>query len=323
MGQLQSLVCRILFKFRSSPSTHPPHEKQKPDCFLLSLPIEMLGLINEHLPYSGRAETRPYIRDVRESDMPNRPICRPVFGGPPWFSEVVFSFQHGALMVEHKHVQLATKYSQLEMNTCQQARYLKLLLKPYTTVFKPDYTPGPLYEATELCCFLWYPKIVSVRQRRAMWERPMEDQTHSNHEPKQLMGWHPECSDPFYECLQNAYYMHGIWFDGMCPWCLTEFSVCIEKSGDLVINTRRDLGDADTPLDDWWDHADYFTHARNDTGRNPWVIRARYGVVNGRWKYRKTKFVSHFGHYAPDIETQGFTCTFSHRRGMRLLIMVE
>ncbi|KAG8355967.1 hypothetical protein FVEN_g13157 [Fusarium venenatum] len=214
------------------------------------------------------------------------------------------------------------------MNTCQQARYLKLLLKPYTTVFKPDYTPGPLYEATELCCFLWYPKIVSgryltfsqrsftnncdnkpvelgnlgcfgacmhqvtdpeqyehflVRQRRAMWERPMEDQTHSNHEPKQLMGWHPECSDPFYECLQNAYYMHGIWFDGMCPWCLTEFSVCIEKSGDLVINTRRDLGDADTPLDDWWDHADYFTHARNDTGRNPWVIRARYGVVNGRW----------------------------------------
>ncbi|KAM0494069.1 hypothetical protein ACHAP8_008843 [Fusarium lateritium] len=53
MGELQSLVSPILVNSRSSLSTLPPYE-QKPDCFLLNLPVVIVELINEHLPFSGR-----------------------------------------------------------------------------------------------------------------------------------------------------------------------------------------------------------------------------------------------------------------------------
>ncbi|OBS27737.1 hypothetical protein FPOA_01680 [Fusarium poae] len=285
--------------------------------------LECLALICRHRPDCWLVETRPYIRDVLESDMPNPPNVRPETGCPSWSEEAIYLFQRGALMAEFKHVRLAIGYSQLETKTCQQARYLKLLLEPYKTVFKPDYMPGPLGKAMELGYFKQYPKVVSgryltfsqrrfinnrnytpvelyklgcfgacmhqytkperyedflARQSQAMWKRFTDDQTG----PKGPNRRHPECSDPFYQCLRNAYYMHGIWFDDLCPWCLTEFSVCVTKSGDLVINTWRDLGNADTPMNnDWWNHLDYFPHARCDTGRNPWVIRTRYGNVDG------------------------------------------
>ncbi|RGP75424.1 f-box containing [Fusarium sporotrichioides] len=195
MNQPQSLVNRFAGDFRLSLPTIPPQKQQKPECFLLNLPIEVLEFINEHLPLSSRicirltclamynslaspsqspdldkrleclamicrdrpdcwlAEIRPLVRNVLESDMPKLPKGPPIFENMPQDSRQTYEFERSALMVEHKHVQLAIKYSQLERKTWQQSMYHKLLLQHYKTVFRPDFKAGDLCEAMDICYF--------------------------------------------------------------------------------------------------------------------------------------------------------------------------
>jgi hypothetical protein len=66
-------------------------------------------------------------------------------------------------MVEHKHVQMSIKYSQIENKTRWQKEYLKVLLKPYETKFKPLLSFPPGKRDTNLGYFKSYPKVVSGR----------------------------------------------------------------------------------------------------------------------------------------------------------------
>ncbi|KAK6718742.1 hypothetical protein SNK05_001890 [Fusarium graminearum] len=356
MDQLQRRICQTPANFRSLLPAITPRRKERPECFLLNLPVEVLGFINDYLPFRSQvyirltcstmynslkspvhtreekleclaliyrdrpdcwvAEEWPLVRDVVYSDLPRPPKGRPIFQDLPYYADEIYLFERNALMVEHKHVQLAIKYSELESRNLWQAIYLRLLLKPFKTVFRPRFRPGPLCSAKETCSFQWCPKVVSGRyltftQRRFTnnWEdKPVEmhrlapfgscmhqftdperfghflqrqrlygSQMKRQSKQRQRFRLHPECSDPFFECLQNAYNTHGVWFDGACPWCLTEFSMRVQ-SGELVVNTWRDLGGCGSPLNpDWRSHTYYVDTGTEDViERCPWEIRSRY-----------------------------------------------
>jgi hypothetical protein len=86
----------------------------------------------------------------------------------------------------------------------------------------------------------------------------------------------PESSDIFFECIQKAFDEHGTWFDGACHLCLTEFSIFV-RSGNLHLQTWRDLGGADSPRNEIWQgHTDDFESGAAGIERCPREIRSRY-----------------------------------------------
>ncbi|RGP70070.1 f-box cyclin [Fusarium longipes] len=118
----------------------------------------------------------------------------------------------------------------------------------------------------------------------------------------------PECSDLFFSSIYRASCEHGTWFDGACPWCLTEFSICF-KEGDLVLKTWRDLGGADSPLNDvWLKHTGEYQGEEMAEIRCPTEIRSRYEDSVSFVK----RVCSHFGHCAPSRETR-FHCLQTFR----------
>lgn len=196
-------------------------------------------------------------------------------------------------MVEHKHVQISIKYSQLEKKTRQQAKHLKILMTPYKTEFAPRLNIHPLEKVGEIGYFQWYPKVVSGRyltfsQRSYTnnWirkpvilselgcfgpcmhhytdparyqnflqrqRRARENKNFSRYQRQWQVRRQPECSDSFFECIQGARDKTDTWFSRACPWCLTEYSISVTSEGALVLQTWRDLGGVDSPFNTVWE----------------------------------------------------------------------
>ncbi|UZP34218.1 hypothetical protein NXS19_002034 [Fusarium pseudograminearum] len=127
MDQLQRRICQTPANFRSLLPAITPRKKQRPGCFLLNLPVEVLEFINEYLPPISRAYIRltclamynslkspalsreekleclalihrdrpdcwvaeewPLVRAVVYSDLPTPPKGRPIFQDLPYFAE--------------------------------------------------------------------------------------------------------------------------------------------------------------------------------------------------------------------------------------------
>ncbi|KAM0247537.1 hypothetical protein ACHAP5_003986 [Fusarium lateritium] len=119
------------------------------------------ALIARDHPDVWISSNRPYIRFVKKRDIP-KPPKNPPFSGL-MANDVLSDYSLGALMFEHKHVQLSIKYSQLEEKTPRQKKYLKALLKPYETRFHSMLVDPPGKEDGSIGYYKACPKVVSGR----------------------------------------------------------------------------------------------------------------------------------------------------------------
>lgn len=76
-----------------------------------------IALIARDHPNMWISVETPHIRFVKWRDLPKLPKNPPYFGAPGWDRNAIDGFLTGALMVEHKHVQMSIKYSLLENKT--------------------------------------------------------------------------------------------------------------------------------------------------------------------------------------------------------------
>jgi hypothetical protein len=122
-----------------------------------------LALVARDPPDMWISIKTPRIRFVKRGDLPKLPKSPPYLGAPGWDSKALCGFPTGALMVEHKHVQMSIKYSQLEKKTRWQSKYLQVLLKPYKTKFNPMLDCPPSKWDASIGYFESYPKVISGR----------------------------------------------------------------------------------------------------------------------------------------------------------------
>ncbi|KAF4970702.1 hypothetical protein FSARC_2333 [Fusarium sarcochroum] len=123
--------------------------------------IGYLGLLARDYPDHWVDDATAMLIKMKNQDLPKAPEGPPVFKTPGWGCHNIDLFERGALMLEHKHVQIAVKYSQLQNKTLRQKRYLKALLKPYETEFSPGFEMHPNYASSLIGKFWTCPKIVS------------------------------------------------------------------------------------------------------------------------------------------------------------------
>lgn len=122
-----------------------------------------IALIARDHPDTWVTVEPPHIRSAEWRDLPKLPKTPPYFRAPGWDRNALDGFLTGGLMVEHKHVQMSIKYSQLENKTRRQKEYLKVLMKPYETKFNPLLSFHPSKRGASLGYFKSHPKVVSGR----------------------------------------------------------------------------------------------------------------------------------------------------------------
>jgi hypothetical protein len=275
--------------------------------------LNFIALIARDIPDCWVAESRPWIRPLQDSDLTVIPNGPPALGSRSWNRPRIQHFLLGALMVEHKHVQLSIKYSQPENKTDAQLEHLTNLMRSYQTLFVPLFYVHRRPHTGEMGHFQWCPKVVNGRyltfsQRRfpnetgerVTWANlgrfgscshqytyPMKyiefllrkedmDQARHHRECHQRNMFGRKCSYKFSVCLQDAFDSPGTWFDGACCACLSEFSICLTSEG-LMVRTWKDFGGTDSPSNRVWrEHT--CGHGGWYPNRDPREIRSRYQI---------------------------------------------
>lgn len=253
-------------------------------------------------------------REFQEEDLYPQPQGPPVRYQPGWKFNDIINFTRGALLIRHRHVRMSLIYHRLEKKTRQQMSFLKSLLEPYHTDFSPCFNIHPSEKSGVVGHFESHPKLVSGRYlllnkqtftnslrggtiglhklgyfgacthqaiselnwrafvvRRGWGE---EFGVRTNHF---LRSWQPSrLNEELIICVHEAFKNPGSRVDGMCPYCLTEFSICTTKKR-MQMCVWRDLGTEDSCWSPVWQ-----THLGNidpqglPRGDNCLEIRSRY-----------------------------------------------
>jgi hypothetical protein len=280
-----------------------------------------LALVARDHPDIWTSIKEPCIRFVKRRDLPKLPKSPPYIGAPGWDGNALGVFQMGALMVEHKHVQMSIKYSQLEKKTRWQRKYLEVLLKPYNTKFDPMFKYPSRKWDVSTGYFKSCPKVVSgryllytersfttnfayrpahidqqgpfgpclhqytdrKRYEEYQWQKALDDRTMAlfgevpSYRNSLCMSiLQPQCSEPFFLSIQQAFAEKNTWVDGYCYWCRTEYSICVTYAC-ITLRAWRDLGGCNAPHNyTWQEHLSPVVFGPGEE-RDPRSIRTLYG----------------------------------------------
>ncbi|KAH7270774.1 uncharacterized protein BKA55DRAFT_498857 [Fusarium redolens] len=228
---------------------------------------------------SGRRLT---FREFQAKDLCPQPKGPPYENQPGWDRVTLRCFERGALLIRHRHIQMSLKYDRLEKKTRQQKSFLKTLLKPYHTDFSAGLEMHPLDKFGAVGHFESHPKLVSGRYllfNQWTYTNPWKDGTivlkelgrfgACKHQRMTETGWGEFVmrqrwrqnfrwfgiadgfSEPFFLCVDEAFNNPGCQVDGMCPYCLTEFSICATTKM-MQMRVWRDLGIEDARWTPVW-----------------------------------------------------------------------
>ena len=224
-------------------------------------------------------------REFQEEDLYPQPQGPPVGVQTGWNYPDLWRFAAGALLIRHRHVRMSLIYHRLEKKSLQQKSFLKSLLEPYHTGFSPCLRIHPSEKSGAVGHFESHPKLVSGRYllfNKWTFTNPLRGGTVGLHKLRYfgvgkhqamseldwkafvvrrglgeefgvrthlyLRMWQPSrLNEDLIICVHEAFKNPGRQVDGLCPYCLTEYSIC-KTTKRMQMCAWRDLG-----AEDSWD----------------------------------------------------------------------